>query len=392
MNQPTLVIVGAGLAGDHAAIAARTAAYDGRIVLVGAEPEQPYERPPLSKAVVRGEARPDTAHVRALDDYATHGIELRTGQDVSGIDRANRRIRLGDGDQIPFTTAVLATGSEPRRLQLAGADLAGVHLLRTLPDAVTLRDALLEARRVVVVGAGWIGCEVAASARQVGCEVAVIDPGPTPLHRVLGATIGAVFRDLHREHGVDLRLGAGVDAILGDRTVEGVGLTDGSRVEADLVVAGIGVTPRTELAAAAGLAVDDGIVVDEHLRTSDPDIFAAGDVANAWHPHFQRRIRVEHWAIALNQGDTAGANAAGRSERYDRLPYFFSDQYDLGLEYVGHHDRGDTAHVMGDADARKFVAYWEGPDGKVTAAMAVNTWDVVEHLKTAVRNGTPPQL
>jgi 3-phenylpropionate/trans-cinnamate dioxygenase ferredoxin reductase subunit len=265
-----------------------------------------------------------------------------------------------------------------------------VHYLRTLRDADQLRARLSPGTRVVVVGAGWIGCEVAASARQVGAEVTLIDPSPTPLHRTLGPVIGKVFADLHRDHGVDLRLGATVDGLLGKHTVEGVELRDGPVVAADAVVVGIGVTPRTALARAAGLEVEDGVVVDEQLRSSDPDVFAAGDIASAWHPVLGRRIRVEHWATALHQGEAAGRNAAGGSVVYDRLPYFYSDQYDLGLEYVGHHGPGDVVRVDGSVAERQFVAYWERPDGVLTAAMAVNVWDVIEDLKLAVQHGRLP--
>jgi 3-phenylpropionate/trans-cinnamate dioxygenase ferredoxin reductase subunit len=390
VTQSTLAIIGAGLAGDKAAVAARTAGFDGRIVLLGDEPDPPYERPPLSKQVLRNESPPDVAFLREVDDYSTYDIELRTGHAVTGLDREHRLVQLADGETVPFTTAILATGSEPRRLPVPGGHLDGIHHLRSIRDAVALRDALGGCRKIAVVGAGWIGCEVAASARQVGAEVTLIDPSPTPLHRTLGPVIGKVFADLHRDHGVDLRLGARVDALLGKHTVEGVELRDGPVVEADAVVVGIGVTPRTALARTAGLEVEDGVVVDEHLRTSDPDVFAAGDIASAHHPVLGRRIRVEHWATALHQGEAAGRNAAGGSVVYDRLPYFYSDQYDLGLEYVGHHGPDDVVRIDGSEAERQFVATWEGPDGVLTAAMAVNVWDVIEDLKLAVLHGRLP--
>jgi 3-phenylpropionate/trans-cinnamate dioxygenase ferredoxin reductase component len=386
----TLVIVGAGLAGDKAAVAARTTGFDGRIVLFGDEPDPPYERPPLSKQVLRNESAPDVAFLHEVADYTAYDIELRTGHAVTGLDRDRHLVQLADGETQPYTTAILATGSEPRRLPVPGGHLDGIHHLRTIRDAVSLRDAISGCRRVAVVGAGWIGCEVAASARQVGAEVTLIDPSPAPLHRTLGPVIGKVFADLHRDHGVDLRLGATVDGLLGKHTVEGVELRDGPVVEADAVVVGIGVTPRTALARSAGLEVDNGVVVDEHLRSSDPDVFAAGDIASAWHPLLGRRIRVEHWATALHQGEAAGRNAAGAAIVYDRLPYFYSDQYDLGLEYVGHHGPGDVVRIDGSVAERQFVAYWERPDGVLTAAMAVNVWDVIEDLKLAVLHGRLP--
>jgi 3-phenylpropionate/trans-cinnamate dioxygenase ferredoxin reductase subunit len=378
----TLAVIGASLAGAKAAEAARDAGYDGQIILIGDEPGAPYERPPLSKAVLRGEKDPGTARVHPADFYATHDIQLGTDHAVA-LDLAVRRVEVAGGAGIDFDTAVIATGAAPRPLPLAGADLAGVHYLRTIDDAVRLRDAIRSSNRVAVIGAGWIGSEVAASARQMGADVVLIDPAPVPLQRVLGDEIGAVFRDLHADHGVDLRLGVGVARLQGDKTVEAIVLEDGRVEAADVVVVGVGVTPRAELADATSLRVDNGIVVDEHLETNAPGISAAGDVANAWHPYYDRHLRVEHWANALNQGITAGRNAAGNRETYTRLPYFFSDQYDLGMEYVGYSDPSDRVVVRGDLASREFIAFWHH-DGILTAAMNVNTWDVVDDLKALI--------
>ena len=237
-----------------------------------------------------------------------------------------------------------------------------------------------------MIGAGWIGSEVGASARQLGADVVIIDPRPVPLQRVLGDEIGAVFGQLHADHGVELRMETGVAELRGDTAVEQVVLSDGTIEDADLVVAGVGVVPRVDLAVAAGLDVDNGVVVDEHLRSSATNVLAAGDVASAWHPHFHRHLRVEHWANALNQGTTAGANAAGGDDVYDRLPYFFSDQYDLGMEYVGYADPDDTVVVRGSLTDREFIAFWQR-GGVVTAAMNVNVWDVVEDLKAMIGSG-----
>ena len=387
---PTLVVVGASLAGAKAAEGARTAGFDGRVVLVGDEHALPYERPPLSKAVLRGEAAPETTRVHDDGFYADHDIELLTGRTVEGLDLRSdeRRARLDGNESLPFTTAVLATGAEPRRLDVPGADLGGVHYLRDLGDAGRLGDAIRNAGRVAVIGAGWIGSEVAASARQMGADVVLVDPAPVPLRRVLGDEIGEVFRRLHADNGVELRLSNGVAELRGHGTVEQVVLRDGGIEAADVVVVGVGVTPRVGLAVEAGLRVDDGIVVDEHLESSVPGVYAAGDVASARHARFDRRLRVEHWANALHQGLAAGANAAGGRERYTRLPYFFSDQYDLGMEYVGHGDPGDAVVVRGSLAAREFIAFWHR-DGVVTAAMNVNTWDVVEDLKAIVAAGRP---
>jgi len=385
----TLVIVGASVAGAKAAEGARSAGFDGRVVLVGDEPHPPYERPPLSKAVLRGEAAPESARVHEEGFYAANEIELLIGRTVESLDPTRREVRLDGGDVVPFASAVLATGAAPRHLDIPGADLGGVHVLRSIEDSLRLADAIRGAGRVAVVGAGWIGAEVAASARQLGADVVLIDPAPTPLHRVLGGQIGEVFRRLHADHGVTLRMGAGVTALRGMHTVEGVELDDGSTEAADVVVVGVGVTPRAELAVAAGLSVDGGVVVDERLRTSAPDVYAAGDVAAAWHPHYRRLVRVEHWANALHQGTTAGVNAAGGHEAYTRLPYFFSDQYDLGLEYVGAAEPGDDLVVRGSLADRAFLAFWQR-DGIVTAAMHVNVWDVIEDLKAIIGRRLEP--
>lgn len=379
----TLAIIGASLAGAKAAESARAAGHEGRIVLIGDEAAAPYERPPLSKEILRGEKDPEAAHVHPDEFYVEHTIELIADAAVA-LDPVRRTVALASGGSFEFGTAILATGASPRRLDIPGADLSGIHYLRTVDDAIRLRDAIRKASRVAVVGAGWIGSEVAASARQMGVDVVIIDPAPVPLQRVLGDQIGSVFSNIHADHGVDLRLGAGVSELRGTKTVESVVLDDGREEAADVVVAGIGVVPRTEVAdAAAGLLVDNGIVVDEYLATGVDGVYAAGDVANAWHPHYRRHLRVEHWANALNQGITAGRNAAGQRDAYDRLPYFFSDQYDLGMEYVGQSEPGDALVVRGDLDAREFIAFWHD-NGNVTAAMNVNVWDVADDLKALI--------
>ena len=382
----TLAIVGASLAGAKAAEGARTAGYEDRIVLIGDESVLPYERPPLSKAVLRGEADPTTARVHPDEFYAAHDIELVTDT-VTGLDADRRFLRLARRQSLPFDTAVLATGAAPRPLAVPGGALGGVHYLRTEDDSLRLHDAIRRAGRVAVVGAGWIGSEVAASARQMGADVVLIEPAPTPLHRVLGATLGRVFAQLHADHGVILRLGTGVRELRGTSAVQEVVLDDGRVEPADVVVAGVGVMPRAGLAADAGLAVDNGVVVDLHLETTASGIYAAGDIANAWHPHYGRHLRVEHWANALHQGFTAGGNAAGRHDPFDRLPYFFSDQYDLGMEYVGYNDATDALVLRGDLEGRRFVAFWHH-DGVVTAAMHVNVWGVTEDLKAIVASRT----
>jgi 3-phenylpropionate/trans-cinnamate dioxygenase ferredoxin reductase subunit len=390
-KQSTLLIVGASLAGAKAAEAARSRGFEGRVILVGAESHLPYERPPLSKSILRGEDAADSSRVHGEGFYAEKNIELISGVQVTGLDAAGHRAELSNGERISYDALILATGSEPRRLELPGAQLGGVHYLRTVDDAVQLSAAIKAAGRVAVIGAGWIGSEVAASAKQMGADVVVVEPQAVPLQRVLGTEIGSMFSKLHLDNGVALHLGIGISELRGGASVEQVVLSDGRVEAADLVVVGIGVQPRVELASAAGLKVDNGVVVDENLQASAPGIFAAGDIANAWHPHYQRHLRVEHWANALNQGGDAGANATGEPEAYSRLPYFFSDQYDVGLEYVGYASPDDQVLIRGDFAGREFIALWH-QNGVVSAAMNVNVWDVVEDLRAVITGGKAADL
>nr|WP_232014225.1 FAD-dependent oxidoreductase [Cellulomonas fimi] len=385
-----VVVVGAGLAGARTVEALRTGGYAGPVALIGTETERPYERPPLSKGYLQGSDERDAAFVHAPAWYAEHDVDLRTGTTVTALDLAAGEVLDATGVRTPFTHVVLATGSEPRRLHVPGAHLDGIAYLRTLPDSDRLRAALTAGRRVVVVGGGWIGLEVAAAARAAGCEVAVLVRDVLPLLAVLGPELAALFADLHREHGVDLRTRAEVAEILpaaDGAHVGAVALTDGTRLPADLVVVGIGASPRTALAESAGLRVDDGVVVDAHLRASDPRVLAVGDIARAAHPFLGTHVRVEHWATALHQPETAAATILGRDEPYDRLPYFFTDQYDLGMEMVGHVTRGgyDEVVVRGDLAARELVAFWRR-DGRVVGGMNVNVWDVVDDVQALVRS------
>ncbi|MFI7598115.1 NAD(P)/FAD-dependent oxidoreductase [Actinoplanes sp. NPDC049681] len=380
----TFVIIGAGFAGAKAAEALRERGFDGRVVLIGEEPERPYERPPLSKGYLTGDAGKDSVFVHDEDFYAKQSVELRTGTGVTSLDPAGRTISLSDGSRLRFDKALLATGSEARRLTVPGSELAGVHHLRTKADADALATAAATASSAVVIGAGWIGSEVAASLRTRGLPVTIVEPASLPLERVLGREVGAVYRDLHAGHGVALRLGDGVAALHGTGRVEEVLTTSGARIPADLVVAGIGATPRIRLAADAGLTVGDGVVTDEFLRTSHPDIYAAGDIAAAWHPLFRGRLRVEHWANALNQGPAAAAGMLGAGEAYDQVPYFFSDQYDLGMEYTGHCPEWDRVVFRGTLGTDGFLAFWLR-DGVVAAAMNANVWDVSDQLQQLVR-------
>ena len=383
----TIAIAGAGLAGAKAAETLREEGFDGRVVLIGAEFERPYERPPLSKDHLRGEAGRDDVYVHPPGFYAAHDIELRTGSRVTSLDAGRRRLALDDGEQLAFDALLLATGAEPRRLRIPGADLDGVRYLRTLADSDALRERLATAAHVVIVGGGWIGCEVAASARTLGRAVTLVEPLPVPLERVLGREIGAVFAGLHADHGVRLRLGTGVAAFEGAGRVERVVTTDGRAIEADLVVVGVGVRPRAELAAAAGLDVGDGILVDGRLETSAHGIFAAGDVAAQRHPTLGR-LRVEHWHNALEQGPAAARAMLGAATAYARLPYFFSDQYDAGMEYAGHAPRWDRVVLRGDPEQRAFLAFWLR-EGRVLAGMNFNVWDVTDDIQALIAGGEP---
>lgn len=390
-SESTLVIVGGGLAAARAAEAARAGDYEGRVIIVTEEASLPYERPPLSKGVLRGEAEVDSTLAHDAAFYADASIELRTGVSVIGFDTNSKRVNIADGQEIAFDTLVLATGMAPRRIDIPGAELAGVHYLRTADDAMSLQGAIKEANRIAVIGAGWIGSEVAASARLMGKDVVLIGSGKFPLYEVLGAEIGVVFKQLHAEHGVELRLGVEVVELRGIGSVEEVVLSDGRVERADVVVVGIGAVPRIELASASGLKVKNGVLVDEYLETSASGVFAAGDVANAWHPHYKTHLRVEHWANARYQGTAAGQNATGDKKAYDRLPYFYSDQYDVNLEYVGHSDPGDGVVIRGDLGQRKFVAMYHR-DGVISAALTVNVANVFKELKLMMTAGRPIDL
>jgi 3-phenylpropionate/trans-cinnamate dioxygenase ferredoxin reductase subunit len=388
-HSPTFAIVGASLAGAKAAEALRFQGFDGRILLIGEETLLPYERPPLSKEYLQGRANRDAVFVQEPEWYPGQDIEVRLNTAASTIDRDGHELLLSDGDRVSYDKLLLTTGASPRRLPVPGADADRVLYLRRLEDSDTIRHAVQANTRVAIIGGGWIGLEVAAAARIAGAEVTVLEQAPLPLLRVLGPEVARVFADLHRERGVDLRFGARVEEILSERgNVTGVLLADGSRVDADVVVVGIGVAPNTRLASEAGLEVSDGIVVDASLRTADPDIYAAGDVARAFHPLLGQHIRVEHWANARNQPATAARAMLGdNSASYDQLPYFFTDQYDLGMEYVGYvePDGYDRVLFRGEPDKREFIVFWL-KNNRVLAGMNVNIWDVVEPIQRLIRS------
>jgi len=388
---PTFAIVGGGLAGAKAAETLRTEGFDGRVVLLGEEAERPYERPPLSKTYLRGESERDALYVHDAGFYDANDIELRTATSVARVDLAERQLHLASGERLGYDRLLLATGSAPRRLRVPGADLDGIHYLRYRGDADELAAAAKDAQRVVVVGTGWIGSEVAASLRQLGRDVTLAGPDEAPLVRVLGPELGAFYRDVHAEHGVRLVLGTGIESFRGSGRVDGVVTGDGRTLPCDLVLVGIGAAPRVELADAAGLDVGDGVPVDERLETRAPGVFAAGDIAAAWHPLLRTRIRVEHWSNALNGGPAAARNMLGAATPYERLPYFYSDQYDVGMEYSGLADPTDRVVLRGDPATREFVAFWVR-GRRVVAGMNVNVWDVAEPIQAVIRAGEEVDL
>ncbi|HUJ33969.1 MAG TPA: FAD-dependent oxidoreductase [Solirubrobacteraceae bacterium] len=385
MSKQTFVIAGASLAGAKAAQELRERGFDGRVVLIGTEPERPYERPPLTKDYLRGESEREKAYVHAADYYEQHEIELMTGTTVTAIDLDASTVKLDGGRELAYDRLVLTTGSEPRRIEVPGAELEGIYYMRSLADCDVLRRRLDDSGRVAVVGAGWIGSEFAASARQLGLDVTVIDPLALPNERIFGAEVGGFYRDVHVQHGVEMLLGQGVEAFEGDGAVGRVRTSGGKVVECDFAVVGIGITPRTGLAADAGLAVDNGVVANERLETSAPGIFAAGDLASAWHPFYEQHIRVEHWANALNQGPAAARAMLGEDVSFDRIPYFFSDQYDVGMEYSGYATSWDEVVFRGDRGAGEFIAFWLS-DGRVVGGMNVNVWDVNQHVQELIRS------
>ncbi|HET6919016.1 MAG TPA: FAD-dependent oxidoreductase [Jiangellaceae bacterium] len=385
----TFVIVGGGLAGAKAAETLRTEGYDGDVVLISAEAERPYERPPLSKGYLLGSDERDSAFVHPKGWYDEHDVQLRLSTRATALDPAANEVELGDGERLRYDKLLLTTGSTPRRLDVPGAESDGVMYLRELPDADRIRAALTSGRRVVVIGAGWIGLEVASAARHYGAAVTVLETADLPLQRVLGDDIARVFADLHLDHDVDLRLGTGVERIRARESGLAVVDSTGDEIEADVVVVGVGIRPALELAEAAGLAIDDGVAVDASLRTSEPDVYAAGDVAAAEHPILGTRIRVEHWANALNGGPVAARSMLGQDVVYDELPYFYTDQYDLGMEYIGHAPPGwyDRVVVRGDLAGREFQAFWLNA-GRALAGMHVNLWDDgIDPIKQVVASG-----
>ena len=387
--EETYVIVGASLAGAKAAETLREEGFAGAVILIGDEQLRPYERPPLSKGYLLGKDDADSVYVHEASWYPEHDVDLRLGVTVISVDAAARQVMLAAGEPVSYDKLLITTGASPRRLRVPGADLSGVLYLRSKPDSDQLRASLAAGSRVVIAGSGWIGLETAAAARQYGCDVTIVEPEPGALYRSIGPEVGEAFADLHRSHGVEFRFGEGVAELRGsDGRVGSVITSADEELPADVVIVGIGAVPNDAIAAAAGLEVENGIFVDEALRSSDPAIFAAGDVANWFNPLLGRRIRVEHWANALAGGPAAARSMLGQEVSYDVVPYFYSDQYDLGMEAAGLPEPGSYDQVVyrGDREALEFIAFWLA-DGAVVAGMNVNVWDVNDDIQALIRSG-----
>ncbi|WP_329475392.1 NAD(P)/FAD-dependent oxidoreductase [Kribbella sp. NBC_01484] len=393
-DQQPIVIVGASLAGATAAETLRTEGWSGGIVLIGSETSLPYERPPLSKGVLLGKDQTEVAQLHDQQWYDDNSIELRLGKTVTAIDPKAHSVTVDDGSQVSYRKLLIATGSRVRRIDVPGADLPGVHYLRTAEESQALTDAYAAKPRVVVVGAGWIGLESASAARERGCEVTVVEPQSTALAAVLGEEIGELFAEFHRQHGVQFRFGTGVEGFEGTDKVTGVRVSGGEVIPADLVVVGVGVQPNIELAADAGIEVatrenGSGIVTGPDLRTSAEDVYAAGDVVRWDHPLFGRPVRVEHWQNAKDTGKSAAKAMLGQDVAHDAIPFFFTDQFDLGMEYAGDVPRGTSYQVVlrGDPKSGAYVAFWLDDDRHVLAGMHVNTWGATDTIQELIRSG-----
>lgn len=376
----SVVIVGAGPAGVNVAVTLRREGYGGRVVLLGREAELPYDTPNLSKDFLAGNAPPEWLPLYPPEDYAALGVELRLGVTVSAIDTTVRKATTSSGESFSWGALVLATGAAPRRLSIPGAER--VRYLRTRLDAEALVAAAAPGRHAVVIGSGFIGLEVAASLRQRGLEVAVVSPDRVPLERVLGADLGARVRVLHEEHGVEFRLGRSVERVEAGSVL----LDDGSRLAADLVVAGIGVVPSVELARAAGLAVGNGVLVDEYLRTSDPNVFACGDLASWPDAYSSERLRVEHWVVAGRQGQTVARNILGQRAPFRAVPFFWSAHYDAVIAYVGHASAWDSAVVDGSLERNDATVVYRRA-GRVLAVATIGRDAVSLAAEAAMESG-----
>jgi 3-phenylpropionate/trans-cinnamate dioxygenase ferredoxin reductase subunit len=387
-NQQTFVIVGANLAGGRAAFALRQEGFEGRVVLIGAEPEPPYERPPLSKEYLRGDVAKEKLFIARPEAYDEQAIELQLGLRAKAFDPAAHTVELENGERIGYDKLLLATGGYPRELDVPGAGLEGIYELRTLADSERIGAELRHGRRLTVIGAGFIGAEIAASAQMKGLDVTVVEMLPVPLVRALGPEMGGIYADIHRDHGVHLYTNEAIERFEGATHIERVVTSTGRSIDCDFVVVGVGIVPASELAAQAGLEVDNGIILNEYCETSAADVYACGDVANYYHPLLGHRLRVEHWSNAQNQGIAAAKSMLGLREPYADIPWFWSDQYDLNLQYVGHAVRWDEVVLRGNVAERKFTAFYiEG--GRLRAALTVNRHRDIRPSRDLIRNGMP---
>lgn len=383
-----IIIVGGGVAAGEAAKTLRNEGYEGDVTVLAEEAHPPYQRPPLSKGYLAGSEGADAVILRPRDWYAEQHIDLRTSTAVVGLDPAVHEVTLADGSRLGYDAVLLATGAAPRSLPLPGADLPGVRMLRRLDDSDELATELRAGgRRLVIIGSGWIGMEVGATARGLGNEVTVLERDPVPLAAALGAEMGEVFRTLHLDNGVDLRTSVNVERIAGTDRADGV-VVDGKTVPADVVLIGVGAVPNTGLGETAGLEIANGILTDSALRTSAPDVFAAGDVANAYHPVIQRHLRSEHWANARHAGPVAARAMLGMPASFSEIPYFYTDQFDLSMELSGYAPLMTDADIVvrGDREAREFIAFWLD-HGRVVAGMNVNVPKVNKTVKALIGSG-----
>ena len=387
-EKQSYVIVGAGIAGGTAAETLRKQGFDDEVHLVGAEPHRPYDRPPLSKEFLSGAKEEEKLFFKTEDFYAEQSIELHLGTEAKALDASSKTLILANGASLRYDKLLLATGSRVKTLPIPGSDLEGVHYLRTIDDSRAIAQAMNGASRAVIVGAGFIGSEVAAVCKTAGLEVIVLEIQPQPMAHILGEEMGAIYANLHTSRGIDLRLREGISEIRGNTRAEQVVTDQGNSIDCDFVVIGVGISPDTSIAESAGLGVDSGVLVNEFCQTSHPDIYAAGDVTNWYHPGLGHRLRVEHWDNALNQGAAAAKSMLAAPEPYSPTLYFWSDQYDLNIQYLGHATEWDKIAVRGDPAEEKFTAFYL-KDGSIHGALVVNNFRDIRPTRTLIGQKTP---
>ncbi len=367
-----LIIIGGGLAGHAAALSARHNGYGGRITILAEESSIPYERPPLSKAVLQGKKDPAELAFQPNGDYSGDEITVLTNARAQEVDVRERRIKVSNGDTLAFDDLLIATGARPITLESPGFDLDGVHYLRTIEDARQIQGDLESAESVVVIGAGFIGSEAAASARTLGKSVTLVDMADAPMSAAFHPDIASVCAAIHEDQGVELRMNAKVTELRGSGRVQQAVLDDGSTIDCDMVIVGVGVHPNVELFEGSGVEIDNGILTDEYCRTSVPGVYAAGDVANWWHPELKQRLRVEHFDNAGSQGTYVGQVIAGAAEEpFAPVPYFWSDQYDTNIQYAGVASDDSEVIIRGKPEERSITAFYLD-NGAICAAVTIN--------------------